>query len=98
MSTDKPILHFKIENTDEHLEKLTALLSPSSFQTGKNFVYKLYENQFDYNNRPLLGEIKVKKQAAKRHFGVHGYFTRQSRILKFNRWLSFVFAHKDPEF
>jgi hypothetical protein len=84
LSTDKPILYFKIENIDEHLEKLIALLSPSSFQTGKNFVYEVreatveYENQFDYNNRPLLGEIKVKKQAAKRHFGVHGYFTRQS--------------------
>jgi len=32
---------------------------------------------FDYLNRPLLPEITPKKQAAKRHFGVHGYFTKQ---------------------
>jgi 16S rRNA G966 N2-methylase RsmD len=48
---------------------------------GKNFVYEpkiAYQTGFDYSNRPLLEEIPVKKQAAKRHFGVHGYFTRQS--------------------
>ncbi|WP_330204543.1 DNA methyltransferase [Cyanobacterium sp. DS4] len=33
---------------------------------------------FDYLNRPLLNEIPVKKRAAKRHFGVHGYFTKQA--------------------
>ncbi len=33
---------------------------------------------FDYLKRPLLDEIPVKKQAAKRHFGVHGYFTKQA--------------------
>jgi adenine-specific DNA methylase len=66
------------------LEKLIALLSPSSFQNGKSFVYEVretavkYKNQFDYNNRTLLKEIKVEKRAAKRHFGVHGYFTKQS--------------------
>ncbi|BAQ66197.1 DNA methyltransferase [Geminocystis sp. NIES-3709] len=35
-------------------------------------------SQFDYLNRPLLSEITVKKRAAKRHFGVHGYFTKQA--------------------
>ncbi|OQW93434.1 MAG: DNA methylase [Beggiatoa sp. IS2] len=34
--------------------------------------------KFDYLNRSLLEEIPVKKQAAKRHFGVHGYFTKQA--------------------
>ncbi|GHT18648.1 hypothetical protein AGMMS49929_00710 [Endomicrobiia bacterium] len=84
-STDgKPVLYFKLENIDENWEKLITLLSPASFQTGKRFYYEprettgLYENQFDYVNRLLLEEIPVKKQAAKRHFGVHGYFTRQS--------------------
>jgi DNA modification methylase len=33
---------------------------------------------FDYTTRPLLAEIPVKKRAAKRHFGVHGYFTKQA--------------------
>jgi len=33
---------------------------------------------FDYATRPLLKEIPVRKQQAKRHFGVHAYFTKQS--------------------
>jgi hypothetical protein len=83
-STRQPVLYFKLENIYENWGKLTDLLSPRSFQTGKNFIYEVkettaeYENQFDYNRRSLLEEIGVKKQAAKRHFGVHGYFTRQS--------------------
>jgi tRNA G10 N-methylase Trm11 len=36
------------------------------------------DQNFDYKTRPLLAEIPVKKQAAKRHFGVHGYFTKQA--------------------
>jgi DNA modification methylase len=56
-------------------------LSPSSFQVGKFFTYEppqKYQAEFKYDNRPLLEEIPVKKQQAKRHFGVHGYFTKQS--------------------
>ncbi|MCB1189888.1 MAG: hypothetical protein KDK90_05615 [Leptospiraceae bacterium] len=37
-----------------------------------------FQSEFDYANRPLLGEIPVKKRATKRHFGVHGYFTKQT--------------------
>jgi 16S rRNA G966 N2-methylase RsmD len=36
------------------------------------------DQNFDYKKRPLLPEILVKKRAAKRHFGVHGYFTKQA--------------------
>lgn len=32
---------------------------------------------FDYATRPLLEELPVHKRTAKRHFGVHGYFTKQ---------------------
>ncbi len=79
--TDKPVLFFGLENIEANWEDLKLLLAPTSFQVGKNFVYKLktaYKTGFDYNNRPLLEEIPVKKQAAKRHFGVHGYFTKQT--------------------
>jgi 16S rRNA G966 N2-methylase RsmD len=79
--TDKPILFFEVENIEANWEDLKLLLAPTSFQVGKNFVYEpkiAYQTGFDYSNRPLLEEIPVKKQAAKRHFGVHGYFTRQS--------------------
>jgi DNA modification methylase len=80
--TDKPILYFRLEDIEQHWIELKSFLSPDSFQVGKNFTYDAIvpksKNQFDYNDRPLLGEIPVKKQQTKRHFGVHGYFTRQS--------------------
>lgn len=81
--TNKPVLLFSIDEIDYHLEDLKRLLSPDSFQVGKNISYETTSatsnpKEFDYSNRPLLEEIPVKKQLAKRHFGVHGYFTKQS--------------------
>jgi DNA modification methylase len=79
--TDKPVLFFELENIENHWQDLKLLLAPTSFQVGKNFVYEpksIYKSGFDYNNRPILEEIKnLKRQSAKRHKGVHGYFTRQ---------------------
>ena len=80
-STNTPILFFEIDDIESNWDKLNMFLSPNSFQVGKNFSYEpkiQYKAQFDYNNRPLLEEIPVKKQQAKRHFGVHGYFTKQT--------------------
>ncbi|MDR3325598.1 MAG: type I restriction enzyme HsdR N-terminal domain-containing protein, partial [Spirochaetaceae bacterium] len=86
--TGKPALYFRVEELEAHWEALQKLLSPKSFQAGKRFDYipagagKTNETaasrSFDYASRPLLGEIPARKRAAKRHFGVHGYFTRQS--------------------
>ena len=82
--TDKPILFFEIENIETHWEELKQLLAPTSFQVGKNFTYDTTtatakpKGDFEYSNRPLLEEIPVRKQQAKRHFGVHGYFTKQT--------------------
>lgn len=82
--TDKPILFFEIENIENHWEELKQLLAPTSFQIGKNFTYDTTtatakpKGDFEYSNRPLLEEIPVRKQQAKRHFGVHGYFTKQT--------------------
>ncbi|MDR2152449.1 MAG: type I restriction enzyme HsdR N-terminal domain-containing protein [Helicobacteraceae bacterium] len=75
-----PILFFNVEEIDRNIEALKALVAPSSFKTGKEIAYfiGLESKEFDYKTRPLLQEIPVKKQMAKRHFGVHGYFTRQS--------------------
>jgi DNA modification methylase len=77
---ERPILFFAIEDINDNWEKLKYYISSDSFHSGKDFVYepcKKYRNSFDYGNRPLLDEIEVKKRAAKRHCGVHGYFTRQ---------------------
>lgn len=79
----KPVLSFSINEISFYLEKLHYYLSPNSFHTGKTFNYDNFrevkhDEEFDYLNRPLLDEIVAKKQAAKRHFGVHGYFTKQA--------------------
>ena len=81
--TDKPVLFFEMENIENHWQDLIKLLSSNSFQIGKNFTYDTTTatakpKEFDYANRPLLEEISVKKRAARRHFGVHGYFTKQT--------------------
>ena len=75
-----PVLQFAVEEIDEYWTVLEKYLSPSSFQTGKSIVYEpIYKNKdFNYAKRPLLKEIEVKKRASRRHFGVHGYFTKQS--------------------
>ncbi len=84
--TNLPILYFSLSEIDHYWENLSQYLSPHSFQSGKNFSYALTPNPsptgegrrtFDYQTRPLLEEIIAKKQATKRHFGVHGYFTKQ---------------------
>lgn len=80
-STNEPILFFSLDEIEYSWDKLKMFLSPSSFQVGKQIIYEpalKYKSEFSYDNRPLLEEIPVKKQQAKRHFGVHGYFTKQS--------------------
>jgi len=82
--TDKPVLFFQVDEIGNHWNDLAMFLSPDSFQVGKNIVYERTEiyakskGGFDYSTRPLLEEIPVKKRAARRHFGVHGYFTKQT--------------------
>jgi DNA modification methylase len=62
------------------------LLSPNSFHTGKNITYIVdrwrdtssKEGNEWYKNRPLLNEIPVRRQEAKRYYGCNAYFTRQT--------------------
>ena len=82
-SYNVPVLFFRIEEIDDNWETLKRFLSINSFQAGKSFVYEpvvpfKVKEEFNYATRPLLDEIPVKKQQAKRHFGVHGYFTKQT--------------------
>lgn len=81
--TEKPVLFFQIDEIEHHWKDLELFLSPSSFQVGKTLTYDTTNatakpTGFDYATRPLLEEIVVQKQSAKRHFGVHGYFTKQT--------------------
>jgi len=79
----EPLLYFPLQDIENHWDKLQKFLAPDAFQSGKKFTYTTTKKakisqDFEYLNRPLLEEIKVRKQAAKRHFGVHGYFTKQA--------------------
>ena len=81
--TAQPILYFELPDIAQHWDALSSYLSPGSFQSGKTFTYQSVKKanttqQFDYLNQPLLEEIPVHKQSAKRHFGVTAYFTRQT--------------------
>ena len=78
---ENPVLSFRICEIDDNWQSLQNMLSPNCFQSGKTVNYEKSDSPqktFDYLNRPLLKEIPVRKQQAKRHFGVHGYFTRQA--------------------
>ncbi len=82
-SPESPLFIFPIDEIEYYWKELKQLLSPDSFQVGKVITYENTSATakpigFDYKNRPLLEEIIVKKRAAKRHFGVHGYFTKQT--------------------
>jgi DNA modification methylase len=76
----EPILYFELNQIEQNWELLVRYLSPTSFHSGKNIVYAKPKQTTwdDYLTRPMLEEIPVKKRAARRHFGVHPYFTRQS--------------------
>jgi len=83
--SEKAVFTIEIENINNEWEELEKYLSPDSFHFGKILKYEepkekiiTSETHFNYLERPLLDEIEVKKQAAKRHFGITAYFTRQT--------------------
>lgn len=80
---EKPVLSFNISELEHYWNELQKLLAPSAFQIGKNFTYDTVKKatntiHLSYLDKPLLEEIPTKKSASRRHFGVHGYFTKQS--------------------
>jgi DNA modification methylase len=83
-SKDKkePLLFFQLSEIDKHWDEIQKLLSPDKF-TEKQILKDpeaKYERKIDfsYSDLKLPKSIAPKKQATQRHFGVHGYFTRQS--------------------
>lgn len=76
---NEPILFFQLDEIDFYFDKLRNLLSFNSFHIGKQAVYEPTKHTaFDYMSQKLPGEVHAHKQTAKRHFGVHGYFTKQA--------------------
>jgi 16S rRNA G966 N2-methylase RsmD len=80
VSRSSAIINVSLVEIEKYWTKIEELLSPKSFlQTNStNNQTSNLSKQFDYSSCSLLPELPVKKQQAKRHFGVHGYFTRQS--------------------
>jgi len=83
-SKDKkePLLFFQLSEIDEHWDEIQRLLSPDKF-VEKQILYDplpKYQKRddFSYRDIKLPKTIDAKKRATKRHFGVHGYFTKQS--------------------
>lgn len=74
-----PILYFHVSELKKHWNALIALLAPAVFDSDDKSETSLFPpEEFDYASAKPLAEITAQKQGAKRHFGVHGYFTRQS--------------------
>ncbi len=76
----QPILYCQLSELHQHWDHLYQLLAPQAFkpQTILTPVTSEKQAKFDYDAIKQLAEIKdVKKQSAKRHFGVHPYFTKQ---------------------
>lgn len=79
--SEKSVLHIQISEIDKHWSKIEEFLSPLAFelQYDKREELKAKKKpEFDYMSQTILQpELPVRKQAARRHFGVHGYFTKQ---------------------
>lgn len=81
ISKTKPELYFQLDEIGKHWDKIKNILSPDSFVqmailSGPS--KKQETAKFDYDKIQIPKPIAVRKQEAKRHFGVHGYFTKQS--------------------
>ncbi|GHT21210.1 hypothetical protein FACS189419_01740 [Planctomycetales bacterium] len=78
------ILQFQLSEIDQYLDELRNYLAPERFITGSQIQYEKpteLKNVFDettYCRQLLPKSIQIRRQAVRRHFGVHGYFTRQS--------------------
>jgi DNA modification methylase len=74
------LIYFLLSEIEKHWHKLQDLLSPSAFdRTQKQIEEKKNKIEFDYLSRQPLKEVaNISKQSSKRHYGVHGYFTKQA--------------------
>jgi 16S rRNA G966 N2-methylase RsmD len=78
ISEKTPLIHFRIEEIPKHWGELEALLGPDAFGSVSPAKTAEVASRFDYKEIVPPGQIQeIQKQSAARHFGVHGYFTKQ---------------------
>lgn len=74
----EPILYFQLSEISQHWANIEKFLAPSNFGAEESTNVKNVKLSFDYMAVKPPKEIKdLRKQSAKRHYGVHGYFTKQ---------------------
>lgn len=80
---DDLALHFHVSEIGHYWNALYALLAPKAFQPGVVVSVPEAEHRYEqgesfYSQAKSLPQITdLKKQSAKRHYGVHPYFTKQ---------------------
>jgi DNA modification methylase len=80
IDSQEAALYFHLSELSQMWTALEYLLGPQAFKPQERQAKRRQEPRgFDYlaATQPS-GDLKTRKQTAKRHFGVHAYFTRQS--------------------
>lgn len=80
ISEEKPVLYIHLSEINKHWDSVRDLLSPTAFSAAARSAVRrsLQRPSFDYLSIVPPKEITdFHKQGARRHFGVHGYFTKQ---------------------
>lgn len=75
------VLNISLSEIDQRWNELAKYLDPGVFAASPSDAtqHDRRAADFDYLSRKPLAEIKgIRKQSSKRHFGVHGYFTKQA--------------------
>ncbi len=75
------VIYFQLSEINQHWGEIKKFLSPQFFKSKsiiKDHTLSPLRPDFDYITAVPPKEIRdLKKQSAKRHYGVHGYFTKQ---------------------
>lgn len=76
------LIHFPMHEIEKHWNSLTNLLATENAVQHIPEPQPGVEKPFDYTDRvpPKRMEV-IQKQSAARHFGVHGYFTKQPYLV-----------------
>ena len=82
ISQKEPLLYFQITEIRKYWEEILSYLAPQKVATQlPKYLRTIPGNRIDYFDYlsiiPPIEITEFQKQSAKRHFGVHGYFTKQ---------------------
>lgn len=80
VSEDEAVLHFRLAEIESFWEMLTATLAPSALSRKPHSNLEVPVGALaDYSSITPFDKLPLpEKQSAKRHYGVHGYFTKQA--------------------